>query len=189
MKERGAIEILEEAVGLLRTAPAAAIAAYLAGAIPFSLGILFFWADMARNPFAFERLPWESLGMAGLLVWKSVWQAIFQALLYRQLSLSQPRSMRIARLVAMQCALQPFSLLAIPVSLLLTIPFAWTVAFFRNARPRSTPVPRGTASGWTLDPAELVSAESDELGGAASIRQYIDLADAAAAIGKEFPGY
>jgi len=71
--------------------------------------------------------------VTGLLVWKSVWQAIFEARLYWQLSLSHPRRVNIVRVVAMQCALQPLSLLAIPAALVLTIPFAWTVAFFRNA--------------------------------------------------------
>jgi hypothetical protein len=133
MQERGAVEILEEAVHLLRGAPPAAMAVYLAGAIPFFVGLLFFWTDMARNPFAAEWLAAESLGLAGLFVWKGVWQAVFQARLYRQLSMTAPRPMKIARLVAIQCALQSLSLLAIPVSCLVAVPFAWTVAFFRNA--------------------------------------------------------
>jgi hypothetical protein len=131
--ERGAVEILEEAIQLLRVAPAASIATYLAGAIPFLVGLLFFWTDMTRNPFAAERLAGESLGVAVLFIWKSVWQAVFEARLYRQLSLTPAQPVKIARLVAVQCALQPVSLLAIPLSGLVLIPFPWTVAFFRNA--------------------------------------------------------
>ena len=131
--ERGAVEILEEAIQLLRTAPAANIAVYLAGAIPFLVGLLFFWTDMTRNPFAAERLAGESLGVATLFIWKSVWQAAFEARLYRQLSLRMAPPLKLARLVAIQCALQPLSLLAIPISSFAVIPFAWTVAFFRNA--------------------------------------------------------
>ena len=37
MRERDAIEILEESIQLLRAAPSKAIAAYLAGAVPFFL--------------------------------------------------------------------------------------------------------------------------------------------------------
>jgi len=59
MRGRGAIEISEEAVSLLRAASSATIATYLAGAIPLALGVLFFWTDMARNPFAPERLHWN----------------------------------------------------------------------------------------------------------------------------------
>jgi hypothetical protein len=56
MREHGAVEILEEAIHLLRAAPATTIALYLAGSIPFSVGLLLFLADMTRNPFAAERL-------------------------------------------------------------------------------------------------------------------------------------
>jgi len=133
MRQREAVEILEEALQLLRTAPSAAIAAYLAGAIPFLVGLLFFLADMARNPFAAERLPTESLSLAALFIWKSVWQAVFAAWLYRHYALAPPQSLKLTRLVAIQGALQPFSLLAIPVSCLMVVPFAWTVAFFRSA--------------------------------------------------------
>ncbi len=133
MRERPAIDLLEEAASLLRSCSPAMIATYLAGAVPFWIGLLFFFADMAQNPFAAERLPFESLAVAGLLVWKGVWQAIFKAQLYRRLSLSDVRSLNIGRVVAVQCALQPLSLLAIPVALILTLPFAWSVAFFRNA--------------------------------------------------------
>ena len=131
--ERGAVEILEEAIQLLRTAPAASIAVYLAGAIPFFVALLYFWTDMARNPFAAERLAGESLAVAALFLWKSVRQAVFEARLYRQLSLTEEQPMRLARLVMIQSALQPLSLLAIPIASLAVVPFAWTVAFFRNA--------------------------------------------------------
>ena len=39
-------------------------------------------------------------------------------------------------LVAIQCTLQPLSLLVIPLSGLVMFPFAWAVAFFRNAGSR-----------------------------------------------------
>lgn len=128
-----AIEILEDAVQLLRTASAATLAVYLAGAVPFLLGVLFFWTEMTRNPFAAERLAVESLGVAILFIWKGVWQAIFEARLYRQLTLSSPPPMQLTRVIAIQSALQPLSLIVIPLSALATVPFAWAVAFFRNA--------------------------------------------------------
>ena len=133
MRELDAIEILEESIQLLRTAPSTAIAAYLAGAVPFFAGLLFFWTDMSRSPFAAERLPAESLALTALFIWKSVWQAVFAARLYGYQELAAPRPLKLARLVAIQCTLQPLSLLAIPLSGLVMLPFAWTVAFFRNA--------------------------------------------------------
>src|SRR5579859_2125579 len=61
---RTALEILEEAVHLLRSAPAGALAAYLTGSVPFLLGLLYFFADMSRNAFAGEHLLSASLILA-----------------------------------------------------------------------------------------------------------------------------
>jgi hypothetical protein len=133
MRELDAIEILEESIQLLRAAPSAAIAAYVTGAVPFFVGLLFFWTDMSRNPFAAERVPAESLGLTALFIWKSVWQAVFAARLYGYQALAPLRRLNLARLVVIQCTLQPLSLLAIPISGPVVLPFAWTVAFFRNA--------------------------------------------------------
>jgi hypothetical protein len=141
LAERRALDILEEAVNLLWSVTLQAAVVYLTGAVPFLLGLLFFLSDMARSPFAFERLLPASLGLAVLFVWKSVWQAIFAAHLYRQLSSraipgastgARLGGANLRRLIAVQCALQPLSLLAIPVALLLTIPFATVIAYFRN---------------------------------------------------------
>src|SRR5580698_1644594 len=132
MRARGAVEILEESVNLLREAPPAAVAAYLTGAVPFSLGLLFFFTEMVRSPFASERLALESAGVAVLLLWKHMWQAIFMARLHGQLSPRTVRSKITLRLAAMQCAIQPLRLVVVPVSLLLTVPCASVVAFFRN---------------------------------------------------------
>jgi hypothetical protein len=156
MREPGAVEILEASIQLLRAAPSAAVAAYLTGAIPFLVGLLFFWTDMSRSPFAAERLPAESLGLTVLFIWKSVWQAVFAARLYGYQALAAPRPLKLARLVAIQCTLQPLSLLAIPISGLVILPFAWTVAFFRNAglfaalgEPDAIAVSRRQAGLWT----------------------------------------
>src|ERR1035438_10806097 len=46
---KSAIELYEEAVYLLRSAPASALAAYYTGSLPFVLAFLFFWADMSQR--------------------------------------------------------------------------------------------------------------------------------------------
>ena len=83
MRQRDAIDILEEAVNLLRSAPLPAVVAYLAGAIPFILALLFFLNDMTRSPFASEHLAAASLGTGVSLRWKNVWQAAFTAQLHK----------------------------------------------------------------------------------------------------------
>ena len=76
MPERGRTDTLSSLV-MLRSSSPAAIAMYLIGAVPFTLGLLFFFADMAQSPFAMDRVLLESLGIAILFVWKGVWQVLF----------------------------------------------------------------------------------------------------------------
>jgi hypothetical protein len=124
--ERGAVDILEEAVWLLRSAPASAHVAYLAGAVPFILALLFFWNDMTHSPFASEHLVTGSLALASLYIWKNVWQAMFNARLFRVLSPASTQTGSVWRLIFVEAAIQP-------VGLLVPLPFPWLVAFFRNA--------------------------------------------------------
>src|SRR5713226_4386517 len=124
-RERDAIDILEQAVNLLRAAPITATVAYLTGAIPFTLALLFFLADMTHSPFAFEHLGVASLGLAVLYGWKNTWQGVFAAKLYEVLSPRDARTGSILKLAVIQAALQP-------VGLVLMLPFPWLVAFFRN---------------------------------------------------------
>jgi hypothetical protein len=122
---RTSIDILEEAVSLLRNAPLETVLTYLIGAAPLTLAFLFFLADMSRSPYAFEHLPWASLALALLYVWKNAWQAIFMAKLYRALSPSESSPLDHWQAAAIQATLQP-------VGLLIPLPFPWIVAFFRN---------------------------------------------------------
>ena len=120
-----AIDLLEEAVNLLRGASLETAVTYLIGAAPLTLGYLFFLTDMNRSPYAFEHLPWASLGLAILYVWKNSWQAIFMAKLYRQLSPSEIGAASPWQAVVTQSTLQP-------IGLILPLPLPWTAAFFRN---------------------------------------------------------
>src|ERR1035437_10278570 len=72
-----ALELLEQAVHQLRDAPAATLATYYVGSLPFVLGLLFFWADMSRSAFADQHLAGAALGVAGLFLWLKFWQAVF----------------------------------------------------------------------------------------------------------------
>jgi hypothetical protein len=123
--QRPATEILEQAVNLLRAAPPQAIVIYLAGAIPFMLGVLVFLNDMMLSAFAFDHLVEASLGLAALYLWKNTLQAVFAARLYQTLSPEQTRSVRFFRALVVQGTLQP-------VGLALPLPLPWLVAFFRN---------------------------------------------------------
>ncbi|MCE5241918.1 MAG: hypothetical protein ABFD98_09085 [Syntrophobacteraceae bacterium] len=133
--ERGAIEILESAVLLLRTAPPRCLLYYCAGTMPFVLGLIFFLTDMSCGAAARSRLIGESLATALLFLWMKCWQAVFAGSLYDRLSGAQPPSWnfrRIARLLCVQSAVMPWQFAVLPIALLITLPFGWCYAFFQN---------------------------------------------------------
>lgn len=85
-----AFELLEEAVHLLRGAPAGVFVAYYAGAVPFVLTLLYFWADMSRGALAGGRCAGGALLLAVLFVWMKVWQSVFAARLRAELTGGEP---------------------------------------------------------------------------------------------------
>ena len=132
---KAAFDIIEESTHLLRTAPAATLAAYYLGSIPSVLGLLYFWADMSRSPFADQHLAGASLAAGLLFLWMKFWQAIFASHLRAQIAVEPvPRlNWRLcARIVLAQTISQPFGLFLIPLSLLPVIPFARIYGFFQN---------------------------------------------------------
>src|ERR1700690_764764 len=131
----GPVETLEETVHLLRSAPAGAIAAYLAGSVPFLIGCLFFWTEMSRSRDAEADSFFEALGMALLFLWMNGWKAVFAGRLRRQLEGEGPPrwTWRRAWAVAVvQSEVQPLKLVVMPLAAMAILPAAWTCAFFRN---------------------------------------------------------
>jgi hypothetical protein len=133
---RGGIELVEEAVHLLRLHAGATLPAYYAGSLPFILGLLYFWAEMSRSPFGAQHLARESLGMALLFLWMKFWQAIFVDGLRARISTNPPtrwNPRRLFRVMVIQCAIQPSGVVALPLSLLPAgLPFPWVYAFYQN---------------------------------------------------------
>jgi hypothetical protein len=134
--EKGSLELIEEATHLLRLAPVSALVLYYAGTIPFALGFLYFLADMSQSAFAFDRCAAASLFLSLLYVWMKSWQAAAAArwLSYAKGEPSPAWTLRKAlRLTLIQASIQPTSLFVLPVSLIITLPFGWTWAFYQNA--------------------------------------------------------
>ncbi len=143
-----AIEILEQAVNLLRSSPQALVI-YLAGAIPFVLALLVFLNDMILSPYAFDHLAAGSLGLAALYIWKNTLQAIFAARLYKALSPGENKPAMPFRSLLVQSALQP-------AGLVVPLPLPWLTAFFRNValfaaigHPQAVRTARKQAVLWT----------------------------------------
>ena len=132
---QGGLELVEEATHVLRAAPAAALAAYYIGSLPFVLGVLYFWADMSRNPFARRHDIEEALGLTLLFLWMKFWQVVF----VRQIHASRVREpapawslARIWRIAVTQTMLQPWGLFLVPLALITVLPFPAVYAFFQN---------------------------------------------------------
>jgi hypothetical protein len=132
---KGALDLVDEAVHLLRSSPFHILLCYYIGSLPFILGFLYFLTDMARSPFADAYCIKASLGIAALFVWMKCWQAIFVQRLNAVISVkpSPPwKSRSLLRLVAHQSLTHALGLFLLPVSLIAMVPFAWTYAFFQN---------------------------------------------------------
>lgn len=132
---RPALELVEAAVHLLRTAPASALLAYYIGSVPCALGLLYFLADMAGGAFARERLIEASLGGACLYLWMKCWHAVFASKLRSHLLLENEAPWtpaRIARLVLTQVAVQPSGLFARAIAAQVLLPYVWVYSFYQN---------------------------------------------------------
>jgi len=133
--EKGALELLEQAVHLLRLAPAEVLGFYYIGTIPFALGFLYFWADMSRSAFAAQHCGRSAFVLVLLFAWMKAWQALFGAGLAGQIAGRSPAKSGIGRsfsVAATQMIYQPSGFFVLPLALLITVPFGWVFAFYQN---------------------------------------------------------
>jgi hypothetical protein len=131
----GAIELIEEAVHLLRSAPAGVFAIYYAGSAPFILGLLFFWAHTTWFTPPAAAVAWAALGLVVLFAAMKVAHAEFCArLLARRLGAEPPAWSwaRLRRIAATQLRLQAWGLFVLPLALFLIVPFGWPYAYFQS---------------------------------------------------------
>lgn len=137
-----AIDLLEQAVSLLRQAPINAWTAYVAGVLPWVIGLLYFWADMSVNPMAHGHASVCALALALAYVWMKTCQALFASHLTSRLnSLPAPTWTPRAclNLGLRQCAWQPTGLVVVPLCLLVTVPFPRIFAFYQNLTVLESP--------------------------------------------------
>src|SRR5512137_2248879 len=118
---KSAIDILEEATSLLRTHPLI-LAPYYFGSLPFILGLLYFWTDMSTGANAWQHCSQAAWGLTLLFVWMKTWQSVYAHRLLAALrgeSLSPWGLRRILRTAAIQTAIQPWSILILPVAFII----------------------------------------------------------------------
>ncbi len=109
---------------------------YFLGTIPFVLGLLFFWADMSRSPFASQHLAGASLRMALLFFWMKFWQSVF-ARRVRAQAAGEPfprfTLQACGRVFFTQAIIQSFGLVLLHHSRSHSVlPFPWVYAFYHQ---------------------------------------------------------
>lgn len=131
-----ALDLIEEAVHLLRQARARTVLLYYLGSVPFVVGLLYYYYEMALSARPHESVASGALGLALLFVWMKTCQAQFTNLLWHLaegVDDSQPGSSGFWWQTAVgQLILQPSGLFVIPAMLFLIFPFGWTFAFYQN---------------------------------------------------------
>src|SRR5436190_10783457 len=137
---KSSLELIEEGIHLLRASPVSTLSNYYLGALPFVLGVLYFWTDMSRSAFAASHLAEAALGLSALFLWMKFWQGFFCATLRAQLigGLSPPMTLRrCGRILYSQAVLQPAGLFLLPLAFVTVVPFPWAYAFFQTATARA----------------------------------------------------
>jgi hypothetical protein len=127
--------MIEEAVHLLRLMSLRITVLYFIGSIPFTLGLLYFIADMSNSAFAYQRMAEGVFSMVFLFLWMKCWQTIFCNHVRAFVSGAEtPRwsFFEIIRLCITQTAVQPLVFITLPIALLITLPFGYAYAFFQN---------------------------------------------------------
>ncbi len=136
LDEKPVVDLVEDAFHLVRHAPPQALVAYCLGSLPFVLGLLYFWSDMARSALAEERLLTGSLVMTFLFFWMKAWHTVYARTLVAHLCGEAPPRWRLRwllRAAVYQAIVQPLGIVLLPVTLPLIIPFGWAYSFFNSA--------------------------------------------------------
>lgn len=134
-REKGALDLIEEAIHLLRTAAFSVVACYYIGSLPFILGLLYFWTDMLSSAYAPRHCAEAAFGLTLLFLWMKSWQAVFADKLMasiRGIPAAKWLRRRIVHLVAAQTIFQAWGMIVLPAAILMVIPFGWAYAFFQN---------------------------------------------------------
>lgn len=142
-----AIALLEAAFHLLRSAPAGSWLPYYLGTVPWILALLAYGGEMA-GPGRFG--AGGALALAAGYLWMKTGQSVFARGLLTRLGAAPavapkhlesgppdaagapPPSGRWAQTFLRQAAVQPWSLLALPVAFVIGLPFGWVYAYFQS---------------------------------------------------------
>ena len=133
--DRTALILIEEAIQLLRAAPATVYALYCAGTIPFMLALFSFCAEMSYSRNARSNCAVSALAVAVTYCWMKGLQAFCCRELVRVYTGNVERWWKPGRMLAIwarQIAFQPLGLFIQPLAWLLVFPVTYVSVFFQN---------------------------------------------------------
>ena len=133
-KDKSALDIMEESVYLLKGQPIRLVPYYI-GCLPFVLGLLYFWTDMSTGPAAWHHLPQAAWGLCLLYLWMKFWQSVYARGLLAEIrdqTMGSWGLRHVLRALCFQTAIQPWSVVLLPVAFVILFPFPRVLAFFQN---------------------------------------------------------
>ena len=133
--DRTALILIEEAIQLLRAAPATVYALYCVGTVPFMLALFSFCAEMSYHRDARDNCAVSALAVAVTYCWMKGLQAFCCRELVRAYTGHVHRWWKPRILLAIwarQIGWQPLGLLIQPLAWLLVFPVTYVSAFFQN---------------------------------------------------------
>jgi len=151
------MEVLDEAVSLLRRTPLSVLSIYYLGAFPFCLALLYFCFDMTQSADAEAHLPGEVLLLTWLYFWMKTCQAVFARRLLTLLEGEDPEPWSPAswmNTALLQIIYAGSFILVYPAALVITIPFGWVNAFYHNISIVATSA-RSTVRSSLIEAVEL----------------------------------
>jgi Domain of unknown function (DUF4129) len=129
------MEILDEAVALLRQAPLAAHVIYYAGALPYCVALIYFVFDMTQAADAEKHLALEAAILTVLYFWMKTCQAVFARRLLAFLEgedLEPWNAARWANTALLQTVFAGSFFFIYPLAVIIVLPFGWVNAFYHS---------------------------------------------------------
>lgn len=148
-----ALQLVEESVHLARGSEPGDLAWYYAGAVPWVLGLLGYWAHISWFYPEGGKLAWMSLGLVLLFAWLKTCQAVYSwRLLARRRSAPVPvvplRSL--PSLMFRQVRLHASSFVVLPVAAVLSFPLGFVYGYYQHLSASSGPEEQGSGDAWML---------------------------------------
>lgn len=133
--ETSAIQLIEEAFHLLRSAPGQTLWWFFLGTVPFACLLFYFWADMSRSSYAQEDAALTALLLCLAFFWKCSLQARFCRSLWETINPGFTPKQTGWQRFRYHAAIWLFQAFSFPLLLLGTcfvLPLAWVASTFQN---------------------------------------------------------